>query len=122
MTERFEINGEEHELKITLESVKYLNNLHEGGAFALVQKAITGDIDTFISVLHAGLFHTGKGFTLKDITKAVEDGIVNETIDQDFINRTSYGVVAESFFYKKSVKKMFASDPEAAAQIEALMK
>lgn len=122
MAERFEINGEEHELKITLESVKYLNNLHEGGSFVLVQKAITGDIDTFISIVYAGLFHTGKGFTKKDVEKAVEDGIANEEIDLDYINRTSYGVVADSFFYKKTVSKMFASDPEAAAQLEALMK
>lgn len=122
MSERFEINGEEHELKITLESVKYLNGLHEGGAFILIQKAISGDIDTFMAIVYAGLFHTKKGFTKKAIESTVEEGIVNEVIDLDFINRTSYGVVAESFFYKKTVEKLFANDPEAMKQIQDLMK
>lgn len=120
--ERFEINGEEHEIKLNLKSVKYLNGLYQGGAFMLIQKAISGDIDTFVEIVYAGLFHTEKGFKKKDVEKAVEDGIENEVIDLDFINRTSYGVVAESFFYKKTVDKMFASDPEAKKQIEALMK
>src|SRR5690625_527 len=122
LMERFEINGKEHELKITLNSVKYLNNLYEGGAFMLIQKAISGDIDTFISIIYAGLFHTEKGYKRSDVEKAVEEGIMNEKIDLDFINRTSYGVVAESFFYKKTVDKLFKSDPEAKKQIEQLMK
>lgn len=122
MTKRFEINGEEHELKITFDSVKHLNNLHEGGAFSLIQKAIQGDIDTFVDVVYAGLFHTGKGFKRKDVKKTIEDGIMNEDIDLDFINTTSYGVVADSFFYKKTVDKMFEGDPEAKKQIEQLMK
>lgn len=120
--ELFEINGKEYEIKLTLNSVKYLNSLHEGGAFTLIQKAISGDIDTFIAIIHAGLFHTEKGFKKADIEKSIEDGIVNEKIDLDLINRTSYGVVAESFFYKKTVEKLFKSDPEAKKQIEALMK
>jgi len=120
--QRFEINGEEHELKITLDSVKYLNSLYEGGAFMFIQKAISGDIDTFISIIYAGLFHTGKGFKRKDIEKVIEEGIANEKIDLDYINRTSYGVVAESFFYKKTVDKIFKNDPEAKKQIEQLMK
>lgn len=120
--QRFEINGEEHELKITLNSVKYLNNLYDGGAFMLIQKAISGDIDTFVSIVYAGLFHTEKGFKKKDVEKAIEEGIANEEIDLDYINRTSYGVVADSFFYKKTVDKIFKQDPEAKKQIEALMK
>ncbi|SET69239.1 Phage tail assembly chaperone protein, TAC [Oceanobacillus limi] len=120
--ERFEINNEEHELKITLDSVKYLNGLYEGGAFMLIQKAISGDIDTYVSIVYAGLFHTEKGFKRKDVEKAIEDGIANENIDLDLINRTSYGVVAESFFYKKTLDKMFKNDPDAKKQIEALMK
>lgn len=122
MMEMFEINGEEHELKLTLKSVKYLNGLHEGGGFVLIQKAISGDIDTFISIVYAGLFHTEKGFKRKDIEEAVEKGIAEEKIDLDYINRISYGVVAESFFYKKTVDKLFSEDPEAKKQIENLMK
>jgi hypothetical protein len=118
----FEIKGEEHELKLTLQSVKYLNSLHEGGGFALIQKAISGDIDTFISIVYAGLMHTEKGFKRKDVEAAVEEGIAEEKVDLDLINRVSYEVVAESFFYKKTVDKIFASDPKAKEQIEKLMK
>jgi|GEM_PF-4480876 len=120
--ERIVIQGEEHELKLTLESVKYLNSLYEGGGFMLIQKAISGGIETFIEIVHAGLFYTKKGFKKKDVEQMVEDGITSETIDLDFINRTSYGVVAESFFYKKTVDKIFAKDPEAKKQIDQLMK
>lgn len=122
MAERFEINGEEYELKITLDGVKYLNKLFDGGAFVLIQNAISGDIDTFINIVHAGLFHTKKNFKKADIETAVEKGIEDETIDLDYINRTSYGVVAESFFYKKTIDKIFADDPSAKTQIEKLMK
>lgn len=120
--ELFEINGKEHELKLTLNSVKYLNGLHQGGAYALIQHALMGDIDTFIAIVHAGLFHTKEGFKKEDIENAVDEGIESESIDLDYINKLSYGVVAESFFYKKTIDKMFESDPEAKKQIEALMK
>lgn len=120
--EMFEINGKEHEIKLTLDSVKYLNKLYEGGAFAFVQKSLTGDIDNFIAIIHAGLFHTEQGYRKADVEEAVDKGIEQERIDLDFINRLSYGVVAESFFYKKTLDKMFESDPEAKKQIEALMK
>lgn len=120
--EMIEIKGKEHELKLTLESVKYLNGLYDGGAFALIQKAISGDIDTYVDVLFSGLFHTKEGYKRKDVEAAVEEGIVAEKIDLDLINRTSYGVVAESFFYKATVAKMFKNDPEAKKQIDELMK
>lgn len=118
----FEINGKEHELKLTLNSVKYLNGLNQGGAFSLIQKVMTGDIDTFVDVVFAGLFHTEKGYKKKDVEKAVEEAIVDEKLDLDTINRTSYGVVADSFFYKATVDKMFKEDPDAKKQVEALMK
>lgn len=118
----FEINGNEHELKLTLNSVKYLNGLEDGGAFSLIQKVMTGDIDVYIDVVFAGLFHTEKGYKKKDIEAAVEEAIAEEKLDLDEINRTSYGVVADSFFYKKTMEKMFKNDPEAKKQIEQLMK
>lgn len=118
----FEINGKEHELKLTLASVKYLNSLHDGGGFMLIQKAISGDIDTFIDIIFAGLFHTEQGYKRKDVEAAVEEGIADERVDLDYINRVSYGVVADSFFYKKTVEKIFKDDPEAKKQIEKLMK
>lgn len=120
--ERFEIKGKEYELKLNLNSVKYLNGLHDGGGFMLVQKAFTGDIDTFVAIVHAGLFHTEEGFTKEEIEKEIDEKISNEKLDLDEINRISYSTVAESFFYKKTVDKVFASDPRAKKQLESLMK
>lgn len=117
----FTINGKEHELKLTLDSVKYLNGLYDGGAFEFIQHSITGNIDNYIDIIFAGLFHTEKGYSKKDITKAVEEGIANEEIDLDEINRTSYNIVANSFFYKATVSKMFQGDKEAQKQIEQLL-
>lgn len=119
----FEINNEEHEIKLTLDSIKYLNSRdEEGGAFAFIQRAISGDLDTYVDIIFAGLFHTEKGYTRKDIEKAIDEGIMNEKIDLSEINATCYGVVSESFFYKKTLNKMFKNDPEAKAQLEDLMK
>lgn len=120
--ELFEIKGEEHELKLDLRSVKYLNGLYDGGAFMLIQKAISGDIDTFIDIVHAGLFHTKKGFKRKDIEEAIDKGIEEERIDLSYVNKVSYGVVAESFFYESTVNKIFQNDKKAKEQIEQLMK
>lgn len=118
----FEIEGKEYELKLNLKSVKYLNSLHDEGGFMLIQKAISGDLDTYIDVVYAGLMHTGEGFTKKKVEKAIDEGIADEKLDLDEINRTMYNVVAESFFYKRTVEKLFAKDKEAKAQIEAMMK
>ena len=118
----FEIKGKEHELKITLASVKYLNGVKEGGAFSLIHSAITGDIETFIDIVFAGLFHTNEGYRKADVEEAIEQLIVEEKLDLDTINKTSYGVMAESFFYKATFNKMFATDPEAKKQIEEMMK
>lgn len=117
----FEIKGKEHELKLTLASVRYLNKLHEGGAFILIQKALSGDIDTYIDIVYASLFHTDKGYKRADVEKAVDAAITEEKLDMDTINRTSYSVMAESFFYKNTLQKVFKADPEAQKQLEELM-
>lgn len=118
----FEMKDAEYELKVTLNSVKYLNGLYDGGAFAMIQKAITGDIDTFVSIVHAGLFHTEKGFKLKDVEKEIDKAIEEERLDMDSINKISYGVVADSFFYKKTIDKMFQDDKAAKKEIDKMMR
>lgn len=121
-THTFKIDGKEHELKLTLESVKYLNKLHEGGAFILIQKALSGDIDTYIDIVFASLFHTDKGYSRNDVENAIDVAISEEELDLDAINRTSYEVMAESFFYKATLNKVFKHDPDAKKELEALMK
>ena len=116
------INGKEYELKLTLSAVKYLNGKHDGGGFGLIQNALTGDVDTYIDIIYAGLMHTGENFTRKDVEKALDEMITNEELDLDEMNRTTYEIVAESFFYKKTVEKVFKEDKEIKKQIETLMK
>lgn len=118
----FEINDKEYELRLDLKGVKYLNGLYEGGAYLLIQKALSGDIDTYIEVIYAGLFHTGDNVRKKNIEKRVNELIAEEQLDLDEINRTMYKVVVDNFFYRRTVEKMFAADPGAKKQIENLMK
>lgn len=118
----FVIGDKEHELLLTLDSVKHLNKLHDGGAFILIQKAISGDIDTYIDIVFAGLFHTKKAYTRKKVEEAVNQAIMDEKLDLDTINRTSYTMMADSFFYKATLNKMFQQDPGAKQQLEELMK
>lgn len=117
----FEINGKEHELKLDLGSVRYLNKLHEGGAFILIQKALSGDIDTYIDIVFASLFHTGEGYSRSDVEETVDKAITSEKLDMDTINRTSYTVMADSFFYKKTMAKVFKADPGAQKELEELI-
>lgn len=120
--QRFEIKGEEHELKLDLKAIQHLNGLYQGNGYGLIQRALVGDIDTYIEVVYAGLFHTGKGFKKSDVTKEIEKAIAEEKLDLYEINKTCYAVVADNFFYKKIVDKMLSKDPNARKQIEELMK
>jgi len=119
---RFEINGKEYELKLTFESVKYLNGLFEGGSFEVIGKAIMGDLNTFPHIIHAALFHTGENFALKDVEKAIDEAIQNEKLDLDGIVKLSNEIVANSFFYKKTVDKLLKENKEAKKAMEQLLK
>ncbi|AVV07550.1 hypothetical protein E1Z16_10995 [Listeria monocytogenes] len=112
----FEINGKQYDLKLTLESIDYLNKLDEGGALALVGKVFTGDLQTYVNIVFAGLKHTGENFTLDSVTKAVEQAIENETLDLDRVMRDGNALVANSFFYKKTVNKMLEGPAKEAME------
>lgn len=120
--ETFVVNDKEHELKLTLKGVKYLNGLYDGGGFMLIQKAISGDIDTYVDVIFAGLMHTEEGYKRKTVEEAIDKAIEEERLDLDSINRTMYSIVVDSFFYKKTMEKLFQNDKDAKKQIEKLMK
>lgn len=117
----FEINGKEYELKLTFKAVRHLNGLYEGGAYALIGKALMGDLDTFINIVHAGLLHTGENFKLKDVEGAIQQLFDEEKLDQDTITKISNEVVTESFFYKKTVDKLLRDNPQAKKALETLM-
>lgn len=116
----FEINGKEYELKLTFKAVRHLNSLYEGGAYALIGKALMGDIDTFINIVHAGLLHTGENFKLKDVECAIQQLFDEERLDQDTITKISNEVVSESFFYKKTIDKLLKDNPQAKKALETL--
>lgn len=118
----FEIKGKEEEIKITLNSIKYLNGLNENGAFEFIQKALSGDLETYVDVIFAGLFHTKKGYKKEDVEEAIDEKIANEELDLATINATLYGLVSEHFFYKATLDKMFKENPEAKEELEKLMK
>ncbi len=119
---RFEIEGKEYELKLNFASVKYLDSLYEGGSLGLIGRALSGDLDTFTHVVHAGLFHTDKNFSLKSVEQAIEDAFENEKLDLDYALKIVNEVVTDSFFYKKVVAKLLAKSPEAKAELDELLK
>ncbi|ETB71265.1 hypothetical protein A943_07750 [Bacillus sp. CPSM8] len=119
---RFEIEGNEYELKLTYASVEYLNGLYKGGSFELIGKALMGDLEAFPNIIHAGLFHTGKNFSIKKIREAIEAAISEEKLDMDEIMKLSNEVVSKSFFYKKTVEKLLKKDPQATEMLADFLK
>lgn len=116
------MNGKEHEVKLTWESVKYLNKVVEGGSLAVVGQALQGDLDLLPHVIHAGLKHTGENYKFADVEKAIELAVTEERLDFLEILRISNEVVSESFFYAPMVTKMLAKTKGAKEQIDSLLK
>ncbi|MDF1510767.1 tail assembly chaperone [Robertmurraya sp. DFI.2.37] len=118
---RFEIDGKEYELKLTYKAVKYLDGLHEGGALALVGRALQGDLDTFTNVVHAGLLHTGENFAKEKVELALEEAFEAEKLDYETVHKTVNEVLLDSFFYRKIVANLKAQNPEAFEQLDKLL-
>ncbi|MFJ5716530.1 tail assembly chaperone [Neobacillus sp. NPDC093127] len=118
---RFEIDGKEYELKLTFESVKHLNGQFDGGSMELIGRAMMGDLDTFIKIVHAALFHAGQNFSFAVVEKEIEKAFAEEKLDMDYVLKVSNEVVVESFFYKTTAAKLLKSDPKAAEQFKMLM-
>ena len=118
----FTINGKEHELKLTWEGVKYLNNVTEGGALAVVGKAMQGDADLFSHVISAALKHTKLNHSLADVDEAIGLAIEEERLDFLGVMRLSNEVITDSFFYKAMVTKMMADNKDAKKAYEKLLK
>lgn len=117
----FEIQGKEYELKLNLQSIKYLNSAFANGAYDLIGKCLMGDFETFELVVKAGLFHTKKGFTPEDIEEAIGEYIEAEKLDMDKMVKIMNAVVVNSFFYKKTVNKILKVDPQAKEMMDRLL-
>lgn len=116
----FEINGKEYELKLTYKAIKHLNNSFEGGSYELIGKAIAGDFDTFPKVVHAALFHTDENFSFKLVEEEIEKLIDEEKLSMEDVAKICDEVVTQSFFYKATVDKMMANNPEMKKALEQL--
>ncbi|MCU5717542.1 tail assembly chaperone [Bacillus cereus] len=117
---RFEIKGNEYELKLGFEAVVELNKKYEGGVTEIVGRCLSGDIELFKDAIYFGLFHTEKGFTRKDIDEEIKRLFAEEALTQEYIESTLREVIEENFFYKTKVlqqkkrlkKQMVAKNPE----------
>ena len=118
---KFEIDGKEYDLKLTFESVNYLNGTLKGGSYELIGKALAGDFETFPQIVYAGLLHTGEKFTLKKVKDEIANKFANEELTLDYIQTTSNEVVSECFFYAPTVKKMLDKNPEMKKALEQIM-
>lgn len=119
---QFEIDGKEYELKITHESIKHLNKSEDNGVYGLLGNILKAEFNTYLNVVYAGLLHTKEGFTKEKVENAVYEKIEKQELDFDTIQKTMYHLVAENFFYKATMNKLLAKEPEAKKQIEELMK
>lgn len=120
--ERFTVQGKEYKLSIDFDSVEYLNSLYDGGAMQLIAKVMTGDVSTFVHVIHAALFHTGQNFALETIRSEVKKLFTEGKLDLNSMMKTGYNMIADSFFYKPTVEKMMSRDPRMKTELEMLLK
>lgn len=118
---KYELNGTEFDLKLDFQAVSEINKKYDS-ALAFVGDVMQGDFDAFIDVIYYGLFSTGKGFSYKQVKKDVQEKFEAEQLDLDYILKTGNEVVADNFFFRKTVNKMMNQDPEMKKQYEALMK
>ena len=116
----FEIDGKEYELKLTYKAIKQLDGSFDGGSYELIGRAIQGDIEAFPRIVHAALMHTGGNYSYKAVEKQIEKLIDEGELSLDGIAKISDEVVTQSFFYKATVDKLMANNPEMKKALEQL--
>ncbi|MDQ0270721.1 tail assembly chaperone [Cytobacillus purgationiresistens] len=117
----FEVGQKEYELKLGFKSVKHLEGLYEGGSLGFVGVAMSGSLEVFADVIHAGLFHTGESLSKETVEQAIEKAFNDGKIDLEYIHKTINEVVLESFFFAKVVKNMKAKNPEVFEQLNEIL-
>lgn len=105
---RFEINGKEHELKLTYKTIAELNKKYKGGAQEVIGACLQGDLEMFEDAIYFGLMHTGEGITREKVVAEIEKQFEAEKISQEFIDNVLNEVVADNFFYRAKTKQMKA--------------
>ncbi|MCU5656479.1 tail assembly chaperone [Bacillus mycoides] len=105
---RFEINGKEHELKLTYKTIAELNKKYKGGAQEVIGACLQGDLEMFEDAIYFGLMHTDEGITRNQVVAEIEKQFEAMKISQEFIDKVLNEVVADNFFYKATTKKLKA--------------
>ncbi|MEM5606522.1 tail assembly chaperone [Bacillus cereus] len=98
---RFEVKGKEYDLMLNFDTIFQLNKKYEGGVNDIVARCLNGDVDLFMDSVYFGLFHTGEGFTRKDIDAEIQRLFVEEVLTQEYIENTLVEVVEENFSTKR---------------------
>lgn len=117
----FIIDENEYEVKLDYKSVQRLNREFSGGALELVGLSLSGDLDAFPTILHAGLLHTDKNFTKKKINEEIEKAFENETLTFEYIHKLMNEVVTNSFFFRPTVNNMMKKNPEMKKELDNLL-
>lgn len=105
---RFEINGKEHELKLTYGSISELNKKYPGGAQEVVGACIQGNLEMFEDAIYFGLMHTGEGVTREKVVEEITNKFEQEKISQQYIEDVLHEVIADNFFYRAKTKQLKA--------------
>lgn len=116
----FEIDGKEYELKLTYAGVKRLNGAFDGGAYEIIGKSLSGDLEAFPIIVHAALIHTGENFTQKTIDEQIEKLFDEGALSFEDVFKLCDEVVTQSGFFAPTVAKMAKKNPEMKAALEQL--
>ncbi|EUJ23260.1 hypothetical protein MFLO_16110 [Listeria floridensis FSL S10-1187] len=116
----FALNEKEYELKLTFDAINYMNSIEDGGALALIGKVMMGDLGVYTHIVYAGLLHTGEGISYNTVKAEINNKIEAGEIDLDKILHDGNALVANSFFFKKTVDKLMKNEDAKQAMDQLL--
>lgn len=117
----FEINGKEYELRIDYKAIVKLNNSFKGGSMELIGQVLASNIEVYPTIIQAGLLHTGEEFTKKQIEDELSKAIGEQKLSLEDLRKLGGELVTENFFYKPTLEKLLANDPEAKKAYDQLL-
>jgi|SRR5690625_980792 len=118
---KFEIDGTEYELRLDYDAIVTLNKSFKGGSMELIGQVLASNIEVYPIIIHAGLLHTGEKITKKQVEKELSKLINEQKITLEDLRKLGGELVTENFFYKPTLDKLLAIDPEAKKAYGQLM-
>ncbi|WCS66561.1 lamT-like tail assembly chaperone [Bacillus phage 0105phi7-2] len=116
---RFEIEGKEHELKLTYKSIAELNKKYKGGAQEVIGSCLQGDLEMFEDAVYFGLMHTDEGITREQVVTEIVKQFEAEKISQEFIDKVLNEVVADNFFLQSDNEEIKNTNEETIGSEES---